>query len=98
MSRLASTGELSEPVYFFRLRRYEAPGCLREGPGPCHRAGHHLPGRQGHPGAGGANAQFLDTKRAEAVQDAIDKINGKIQALKLARAELTEKLNSYKAA
>lgn len=45
-----------------------------------------------------AYAQFLETKRAEAVQNAIDKINGKIQALELARAELTEKLNSYKAA
>ncbi|MFJ3946046.1 hypothetical protein [Streptomyces griseoaurantiacus] len=43
-----------------------------------------------------AYAKFLDTKRAEAVQHDIDKINAKIQALQLAKAELTDKLNGYK--
>lgn len=81
MSRLASTGELSEPVYFFRLRRYDAPAAFEKvqdlvtGLVTTYQADKATPAREA------AYAQFLDTKRAEAVQDAIDKINGKIQAL-----------------
>ncbi|TGB07379.1 hypothetical protein [Streptomyces sp. MZ04] len=40
-------------------------------------------------------AAFLNTQRAEAIQPEIDKINNQIQALMLAKAELTEKLNNY---
>lgn len=43
-------------------------------------------------------AKYLNTQRAEAVQRDIDKIDTKIQALQLAKAELTDKLNSYKTA
>ncbi|WNI19913.1 hypothetical protein [Actinacidiphila sp. ITFR-21] len=43
-------------------------------------------------------AAFLNGQRAEAIQPEIDKIDSQIKALQLARAELTEKLNGYKAA
>ncbi|MER5549988.1 hypothetical protein ABT072_48285 [Streptomyces sp. NPDC002589] len=43
-------------------------------------------------------AKFLNTKRAEAVQTDIDKIDDKIKALLLIKAELIEKRNAYKTA
>ncbi|MEU8544676.1 hypothetical protein AB0C52_32555 [Streptomyces sp. NPDC048717] len=43
-------------------------------------------------------AAFLNGQRAEAIQPKIDEIDEKIKALQIARAELTEKVNGYKAA
>ncbi|MEU7073028.1 hypothetical protein AB0B30_28240 [Streptomyces narbonensis] len=45
-----------------------------------------------------AYAKFLDTKRAEATQTEIDKLDAKVQALAIQRAALVQKLNGYKAA
>ncbi|MEU1158685.1 hypothetical protein ABZ369_37635 [Streptomyces sp. NPDC005918] len=41
--------------------------------------------------------KFLNTQRAEAIQTQITKVDDKAQALALIRAELVEKLNTYKA-
>ncbi|RLU82079.1 hypothetical protein CTZ27_31520 [Streptomyces griseocarneus] len=43
-------------------------------------------------------AQFLNTQRAENIQPEIDTITAQINALMIRKAELTDKLNSYKTA
>lgn len=45
-----------------------------------------------------AYTAFLNGQRAEAIQPEIDKIDAKIKALQLTRAELTDKANNYKTA